>query len=293
MKIIIILVTLLMALSAQADQQIPNLTPCLKQITVDEKIVRMQLPMTPFRGLNIILPFKLHDSAAVYSLSSDRIFDYKKAADTNIVSVYFKQFDASLFGTSADLTIAQDGFIFSFTLVALPEGHCSNYQFALSNRLQVELEQEKTAGQEIAFESVYQRKLEELDNSVDEKVLSVIGQVVSSKKKSTNIYEEEKLTLDSGQSLVLLIKKVERYGPYSVIKAQLENRLASRKELTISSVALHFGDATNDIPGKPSYERFIKSGKDTEITFSTLEAVPATGARMIVTTDQGALEVRW
>lgn len=291
--IIVLIVNPIVAF-ADTETERPDMTPCLKTVTLNERIIRLEVPMTPFRGLNLIFPFKLHDNLAVYSMSSNIIWNYKQAAGSNIVPVYFARFSDGMWGTSADFLISQDDFIFSLTLVASQTGHCSNYQFVLSGALKEEMEQEKKQLNRVAFDSVYQKKLDEVDQKVSNQVLDVIGNIVSSKKITTRIHEESSLDMDGKKNaIVLYVTKIERHGAFNVLYAEIDNKLPGRKDLQISQVDVVLDGESTPVVGKSDFLKRLLGGESAPILFSTLTELPKTGATLRAITNNGTVEVSW
>lgn len=267
--------------------------PCIKPVPVDSKITRIEIPSTPFLGTNLILPFKLDDSKAIYTLSSDQVWTYVKSGGTNVVPLTIKAFKNE-WGKRTDFTIIQDEFIFSITMVASRTGHCTNYLFEFTEEFETSLENEKSEKQTAIFDRMYSEKLNHLDEDINNRVLDVIGKVVNGKKISDGIHEESSIKINKNESFVVYVKKVVRHGIFSVLFIELENHTRSGRQVTINDVAVSFtGDDASVIRGKVEFNEKMAGRSKQSITFSTLSELPKHGATITVITNIGEVEVSW
>lgn len=270
--------------------------PCVRTIET-EKITRVVIPLEPFRSVNLVFPFKLNSDNTLYSLSSNRIWTYQPANGQHIVNVFFNSFSQDEdWGKVNDFTISAHGYIFSFTLKAEPGRHCSNYVFNLSEAEKKRIADGEKKQHLESLQAEYQDKFERLDQLAEQKALNLVGLLSSQEPKSTGIHEEASKTLVNGDDLELFVDEIHRWGQFNLLKFELKNG-SSIKPLYIKSItAYHLNDhnrRSKPIPGAVDYSKKMDLNSSQVLAYSTLQALPETGGVLVVSTDQGDIEVEW
>ena len=270
--------------------------PCKRSVDVTE-LTRLVVPMIPFRGVNLIFPFDLADTNTTYSISSNNIWSFVPAKGGNIVPVNFKQFKGE-WGEINDLMIEHDGYVFSLALVAVQDlkQHCTNIVFKLSEAERKKMEEKEKKRYLDALKREYQEKFDDLDNQANHLALDMIGELVTANPYEKNIKEEQEITLSNGDILSLYVDKMYGYGRFSVLSIELNND-SDVKPLYVKKVEV-FSLGSNDskksrIRGSAKFGKKMKQGEVQEMSFSTLDNIPSSGAMVVVTTDRGKVEVKW
>lgn len=267
--------------------------PCVndvKTITIDSNITRVKIPMTPFLGINLIFPFSVTDDSALYSISSNRVFDFKISNNTNLIPLYFKQFDKNLFGTSADFTLAYEDFIFSFLLTALPEGHCSNYRFEFSDAMAKRMTDKKDKRNENLAGAILNERIDEIDSEVNRRVLENIAGIIKGDRKKFRINEEANILISDHESVVLYIRDIEKYGTYNTISLVVENHTSTSRDLFIKSFNIK-GHSINNM--SIDFNPKMEGNSEQPITIALMGELPKTGGSLTMSTNHGMIEVQW
>jgi len=270
--------------------------PCKRSVDVTE-LTRLVVPMTPFRGVNLIFPFELADNSTTYSISSDNVWSFIPAKGGNIVPINFNQFKNE-WGEINDLTIEHKGYVFSIALVAVKDlkQHCTNIVFKLSDAERKKMQEKDKKRYLDALKREYQQKFDELDNQANHLALNMIGELVTANPYEKNIKEEQELALSNGDVLSLYADKVYGFGRFSVLAIELNND-SDVKPLYVKKVEVYSLGANDRkktrIRGSAKFSKKMKQGDVQEMSFSTLDNIPASGAMIIVTTDRGLIEVKW
>jgi len=270
-----------------------DVMPCTVHVNTT-KITKAVIPMTPYRGLNLIFPFKLFNESTIYALSSTRIWKFDKANGTNVVPVTFTSFNNSQWGTVHDLTIVSNGFTFTLTLKADIANHCTNIVFDLSEEEQNKIiAKEKKQYLEV-LRLDHEKALGNLDKEAKKKSLALLGTLALTQPDSTGVHEEGVLELNNGDEIVGYVDKILTYDGFSVLSVDLEND-SDEKPLFIKSVKINTitDGRTKGVNGEPTFKKRLDSGESQLITFSTLEELPKSGAELIIKSNRGELKVKW
>lgn len=285
-----LLASMLMNPTAYAATTVSACKGDIRSVVVDDQIVRVEIPMTPFRGINLIFPFDIKDEKALYNISSDRVFDFHKSNNTNLVPLYIKAFETAWFGTSADFTIAYDDFVFSFLITAAQEGHCSNYRITLNQDLVKRIEAQKAARNAAMAGSMGNVTQEYIDDEVTQQLLSRIATIVKGDHKKIRVHEESELKISSEDSVTLYLKNIEKFDSFSIITGVIENK-SGTVPLLIKSFR---------VSGLSSLERMhsqfqtkMEPGTKQTVTITLLGDLPKTGGTLVMATNHGNVEVKW
>lgn len=262
----------------------------IRSVVVDDQIVRVEIPMTPFRGINLIFPFDIKDEKALYNISSDRVFDFHKSNNTNLVPLYIKAFETAWFGTSADFTIAYDDFVFSFLITAAPEGHCSNYRISLSQDLLKRMEAQKAARNAAMAGSLGNVTQEYIEDEVTKQLLNRIAAIVKGDHKKIRVHEEGELKTSSDDRVVLYLKNIEKFDTFSIITAEVENK-SGTVPLMIKSFMISGQSSAERMHSK--FQPKMEPGTKQAITITLLGDLPKTGGTLLMATNHGNVEVEW
>jgi len=257
-------------------------------------ITKAVIHMTPFRGVNLIFPFRL-DEKTVYSLSSKLMWNIAEAKGSNTVPIFFTEFKEGDWGNINDLTIATEGLTFSLSIVADPDltRHCSNVVFTLSPQMKEKLDSKRKESFEIALKQQYDEKFKQLDAEAENKALSLVGQLANTSPDSESLHEEAALKMARGDEFVAYVKKIVSYGKFSNILFDLE--LNGKKDIYIQSIEMYSleGEVKTPIRGYVDYVAKMKEGASQSLVFTSLDKVPVTNAMLLVKTDSGEVSVKW
>ncbi len=284
------------SLAVLGAPKLDQIKPCERIVDVTQ-LTRLVVPMTPFRGVNLIFPFELDDDNTTYSISSNNTWSYIPAKGGNIVPVNFNKFQNE-WGEIIDLTIAHKGYVFSIALLAVQnlEQHCTNIVFKLSDEERKKMEEKTKKRYLDALKLEYDQKFKELDDKANNLALDIIGELVVASPHESGIKEEEEIELSNGDVLGLYVDRIYGYGRFSVLNIELTND-SEVKPLYIKKVevtALGANDKKKSrIRGSAKYHKKMKEKAVQEFTFSTLDNIPTSGAMVRVTTDRGVIEVKW
>lgn len=267
--------------------------PCEKHYNLSA-ITRIVVPMTPFRGVNLIFPYPLHDNKTLVSLSSNLTWKAERAKGGNIIPVNFTAF-ANNWGEMNDLTISTGDHVVSVGLVADPNvmNHCTNIVLDLSPE---ELERIKNGRKEAykqELDAEYQERLSKLDQEIDNKALALVGSLAQEELDISKVHEANSLVLRNGDEIELYVENIQHYGRFSVVKAEMEND-AEKTPVYIKSVKVMMDDdEALEIEGHAEFTDKVKPGGIQEIMFVSLKEIPSSKVRMVAETDKGTVEVKW
>jgi len=268
--------------------------PCVRKIPITQ-ITRAVIPIEPFRGVNFIFPFKLENANTLYSLSSDKLWDYNRANGLNIFNVFYKSFNSSDWGKVNDLSIAVNDYNFSLTLKAEPGRHCSNIVFTLSEEEKKKLVDGETKEYLTALDIEYELKVRSLDVEAERRALKIVGALVSANVNTTRIHEEKTIELPNGDEIIVYVDEILGYGKFSVLKIEIENE-SNVNPLYIKTVevfTLSDNKKRERVEGATGFDKKMSVNSAQYTNFTTREGLPETGAVLVVTTDLGELEVTW
>ncbi|NRB41033.1 MAG: hypothetical protein HRU20_21605 [Pseudomonadales bacterium] len=298
MKIIAALLMFIPVLSLANDDMYPEV-PCERKVVINDRITRIVLPMTPFRGVNLIFPFKMNDDEVVYSISSDSLWETAQAKGTNVIPITFSEFDVSRWNTVHDLSIGyKDEYVFSIALTAKKVGHCTNVVFILSEKEKKRIEEKEKKDYLEKLDREYKKKLEALDLEASKRVLISLGEVVRSSPNKTRINEEQSLEQENGDEFVVYVRDIKRYGKFNTVSFDLELDTAySDQVVYIRDIKLfNLKDGKRQgraIDGVVKYDKKMKGDTSQELMLSTLDALSDTDLVLVVETDKGDVEVVW
>jgi hypothetical protein len=285
-----------MSAGAYEDNVLPDsvVMPCERHVEVKD-ITRLVVPMTPFRGVNLIFPFELNEASTSYSLSSDLVWDFREAAGTALVPIYFSNF-SDQWGELADFTVTTGDYIFSITLKADPnlKNHCSNVVFDFSDEQIKKIREGEKKEYLAALDAQYQEKFAELDEQAANKALELVASLSKGNPSDTGIHEYDTLELSNGDEVELYIEEIQGWGEFSIILAEVSND-SQVSPLYIEDVEvgrLKNGQKT-PLNGHPDIEPKLPMDSVAEMTFTTTDNIPETGGYMRLLTDRGVVEVTW
>lgn len=266
-----------------------DVMPCNKSIDIT-KTTKAVISVTPFRGINLIFPFKLDDDETIYSLSSGSLWTYYPAKGSNVVTIIYNKFDHDKWGTVHDLTIVSHGFTFTLALKADIANHCTNVIFSLSEKERKKMiALEKKLYLEV-LKKEHDIAIKNINERAEKIALNLVGALANSSPKTTSIHEENILELSNGDEIVGYVDEIIRYGKFNILNIEIEND-SDVNVLYIESIDVK----NNKLPihGVSTFIKKMKSGDDQIITFSTLDNIPESGAELWVKTDKGTLKVTW
>lgn len=268
--------------------------PCERHVEVSD-ITRLVVPMTPFRGVNLIFPFELNETSTSYALSSDLVWNFKEAEGTALVPIYFKNF-SDQWGELADFTVTTGDYIFSITLKADPnlQHHCSNVVFDFSDEQIKKIREGEKKEYLAALDAEYQEKLAKLDEKAADQALELVASLSKGSSTDTGVHEYKTLELSNGDEVELYIEEIQGWGEFSIILAEVSND-SQVSPLYIENVVVGRVNDGHKSPLKGHAEIDPKLPMDSvsELTFTTTENVPETGGYMRLQTDRGTVEVTW
>lgn len=268
--------------------------PCERHVEVSD-ITRLVVPMTPFRGVNLIFPFELNETSTSYSLSSDLVWDFKEAEGTALVPIYFKNF-SDQWGELADFTVTAGGYIFSITLKADPnlQNHCSNVVFDFSDEQIKKIREGEKKEYLAALDAEYQEKLAGLDEKAANKALELVASLSKGRSSDTGVHEYNTLELSNGDEIELYIEEIQGWGGFSIVLAEVSND-SQVSPLYIDEIEVgRINDGhKSPLKGHAEIERKLAMDSVAELTFTTTENIPKTGGYMRLLTDRGTVEVTW
>lgn len=285
-----------MSAGAYEDNVLPDsvVMPCERHVEVQD-ITRLVVPMTPFRGVNLIFPFELNEASTSYSLSSDLVWDFREAAGTALVPIYFSNF-SDQWGELADFTVTTGDYIFSITLKADPnlKNHCSNVVFDFSDEQIKKIREGEKKEYLAALDAQYQEKFAELDEQAANKALELVASLSKGNPSDTGVHEYNTLELSNGDEVELYIEEIQGWGEFSIILAEVSND-SQVSPLYIEDVEV--GRLKNgqkaSLNGHTDIEPKLSMDSVVEMTFTTTENIPETGGYMRLLTDRGVVEVTW
>lgn len=285
-----------MGANAYEDNVLPDsvVMPCERHVEVTD-ITRLVVPMTPFRGVNLIFPFELSETSTSYSLSSDLVWDFKEADGTALVPIYFQNF-SDQWGELADFTVTAGDYIFSITLKADPnlQNHCSNVVFDFSDEQIKKIREGEKKEYLAALDAEYQEKLASLDEKAANKALELVASLSKGRSSDTGVHEYNTLELSNGDEVELYIEEIQGWGGFSIVLAEVSND-SQVSPLYIEEVVV--GRVNNNqkspLKGHAEVEPKLSMDSVSELTFTTTENIPETGGYMRLRTDRGTVEVTW
>ena len=291
----------LLSSAVQAETVVLNdlpesmILPCEREIPVS-KLTRAIIPMIPWRGINLVLPFELEDETTNYTLSGGNVWTFDKAMKgSNIITLTFKEFDPNKnWGTVQDFTISTPSHVFSFALHAVknPSAHCTNIRLTLSAAEKKRLLEEKKKNYRLALDQEYAAQFADLDNTAEKKALLMVASLAQSKPERTRIKEEGTLRLPNGDELVVYVRNSKTYRAFSTISFDIENH-SSEKAIYIETLHLKKEDHSKIITGASTLPQKINMEDEAEVTFVTRETLPETGITLQLKTKAGDVEVTW
>lgn len=271
--------------------------PCTRTIIMDDRgITRAVIPATPFRSINLIFPFDLSLDNTLYSLSSSSIWAFEKANNHPIVPITFTHFSNELWDTVHDFTLAAHDHVFSIALKASPTDHCSNVVFDYSATEKARREQQQQDKITNDYQRTYQAKLDAIDKMVDQRVLEILGELVTAKPKTTRIYTTERAVTAQGDTIAVTVLKAERYGRYTRLLAEVTFDGRTDSAIYLQDVRVEHSEVTGgdvQIVGFAQYEKKMTGKTRQVITFATLDKLPATGMTLVMDADANIVEVGW
>lgn len=281
---------------AYEDNVLPDsvVMPCERHVEVQD-ITRLVVPMTPFRGVNLIFPFELNEATTSYALSSDLVWDYKKAEGTTLVPIYFSNFNNE-WGELADFTVTTGDYIFSITLKADPnlQNHCSNVVFDFSEEQIKKIREGEKKEYLAALDAEYQEKMDALDEQAANKALALVSSLSRGSSSDSGVHEYNTLELSNGDEVELYIEEIQGWGEFSIVMAEVTNDSQVSplyiEDITVGRV--NEGQKT-PLTGHAEIEPKLPMDSVVEMTFTTTENIPETGGYMRLVTDRGAVEVTW
>lgn len=292
------MLAVLISMSAGANENnvLPDsvVMPCKRHVEVQD-ITRLVVPMTPFRGVNLIFPFELNEASTSYSLSSDLVWDFKTAGGTALVPIYFNNF-SDQWGELADFTVTTGDYIFSITLKADPnlKNHCSNVVFDFSDEQIKKIREGEKKEYLAALDAQYQEKFAALDERAANKALELVASLSKGSSSDAGIHEYNTLELSNGDEVELYIEEIQGWGEFSIVLAEVNND-SQVSPLYIEDVVV--GRVNNDrkapLKGHAEIESKLPMDSVAELTFTTTENIPETGGYMRLVTDRGVVEVTW
>lgn len=269
--------------------------PCERPVKVDD-ITRLVVPMTPFRGVNLIFPFELSDDNTAYSMSSDLVWDFKTAKGTRVVPIYFQSFD-SQWGELTDFTISTGDHIFSITLKADPDirNHCTNIVFEFTDEQLKAIREGERKEHLAALDAEYEQKFDDLEKMAEKKALELVGALSRGGSSDTGIHEYRVLELSNGDEVELYVEEMQGWGTFSLLLAEVSND-SEVSPLYIEDIKVgRINDKEQRIVLDGHAEVSPKLAVDSvgKVTWSTTENIPTTNGFMELTTDRGTVEVTW
>lgn len=269
--------------------------PCERPVPVDD-ITRLVVPMTPFRGVNLIFPFELDDDATTYSLSSNLVWDFTTAQGRRMVPIHFAKFQDQ-WGEVADFTIATGDYIFSITLKADPsiKNHCTNIVFEFTEE-QLKAIREGERKEHLArLDAEYEKKLAALDDQASNKALELVGSLAKGQSSSSGIHETNGLVLSNGDEIEIYVEELQGWGKFSVLTAEVTND-SRVNPLYIKKVTIGRLDdkgRKTPIAGHAEIPPRLDLDNVVPLTFTTTKNIPKTNAFLELETDRGTVEVKW
>ena len=263
---------------------------CVASVEVG-RFTRTVVYVQPFLGVNLIFPIKLPDEKTLYSLSSDGIFDYKRAKGHNIVPIYFKTTNP-VFDEIQDLTIASGDYIFSIALVSTNDitQHCSNIKFTFSKDEIARIEEEKAAFAQKSYQREYASRLADLDTKANRKALEIVGDLAMSTPATERLFVEENHDFGTG-SLNIFVEKIIRYNAFALIVGELANS-SKVDAISISSINAINGSGT-PLEGHVTSMDVIEPRQKQRFVFTTLDKVESGELSLVVKTDFGEYPLEW
>ncbi len=263
---------------------------CNKTVEVNE-ITKTVVRMTPFRGVNLIFPEKLFDSATVYSLSSDKVWSFVRASGTNIVPITFKTMQ-NVFGEIQDFTIATEDHIYTVALVAEPDitKHCNNIVFKYSDKEKQRLEDKKKEAARLALArlNVSQKANQGLSSEVGS--LRLATKALLSTVSENRIYEEKQLQFEEG-AFVVYVDKLKSFDGIDILIIELENQ--SSKVITLNGSSVYDTSSGHDvkISGVFTDLKSLKSEQSSYYHFTTTEPLADIKRKLVINTNIGEVAI--
>ena len=266
--------------------------PCVKTVDLNQ-LTRLVVHMTPFRGVNLVFPYDLPKDKTTVTLSSTNTWDVEPPNGSNLLTVYFSSFQDN-WGELQDLTVKTEDHMVSIGLVADQNimNHCTNIVFELSPAEAERLKNKKKEAYVRELDAQFQERMAKLDDEVNNKALSLVGSLSQGDIDTNRIKETESMDLSNGDEIEVYVDRIERYRQFTLLRAEIEN-YSDVNSIYINSVKLLKGGAREEISGHVDYQQKLKPGEVKELLFVSLTEIPTSGARMVISTDKGDMEVEW
>ncbi len=266
---------------------------CERDIQVNP-LTKAVIHMTPFRGVNLVFPFEVSLSNARFNMSSNRVFKYNPSQSKgNIVHVAFAAFETEKEGEVTDFSISMEDYIFSLRLVPTldEKKHCSDILFSLNEEDQMAHQKKEEKAYLALHKKEYAQKLAELDHEADNRVLSIITDILQVKPKKINIKESGLLEISKRDAIEAYVNRIKRYGKYNLLEFIVYNETAEK--LRLKSLTLFDENQKKEIEGIVDMNGQIESDSQKEMIFASKNTIPKTGVTMFFKTTQGSFEVNW
>jgi hypothetical protein len=266
--------------------------PCVKTVDLN-RMTRMVVHMTPFRGVNLVFPYDLDKDKTTVSLSSQNTWNVNPPNGSNLLTVYFSSFQNN-WGELQDLTVKTEDHLVSIGLVADQNivNHCSNIVFELSPEEAERIRSQKKAAYVRELDAQYEERMSQLDDEVHSQALALVGALSQEDIDVNRIKETKSMDLPNGDEIEVYVDRIERRRQFTMVLAEIEN-YSDVNSIYINSIKLLKGEAKEEIKGHVEFQQKLKPGELKELLFVSLTEIPASGARMIISTDKGDMEVEW
>ncbi len=231
--------------------------PQTKRVTL-KRVTHLTVDILPDMGSHFIFPFVLdeNDSTIPFTnVSTNKLFKTERSKNRNtfVVSIdgdqvpeeyrgrALPQYYGNLFLVAGDYNITVE-----LRTTNDLEKHFTEYIFELGD-LEEELLLQKMVQNRLALlEKDFQKRLAEIDDLAEDKVITKLGELAAQPPIVKNIKEEQELQSDDGP-IVLYVDRALQYGRFVSYVYQIENR--TNKALSVTGIQVL---QNNEEGGTPS-----------------------------------------
>jgi hypothetical protein len=270
--------------------------------TIDlHKRTALTVYIPPDLGTRFTFPFILdeQDSFVPFTLNgTNKLFLSKREPGRNYFVITNEV--GSPIGMLGNIFLSVAGFEISIELRVTNDlsKHYSDIVFNLTDDDREDLIQKGIAQRTKMLEDEYKKKISEVDNETDQKVVARIGRLALSSPSRTGIKEEATLKLPNGDKIILFVDQFVKLDSYSIIVFDIIADSGSRGVNILDVKLLATNTKTKqtrsiligkDIPGMVQADKKVQGA----ITVLDGSLIPKELLKLQVLTDKGIVEVEW
>lgn len=296
------ILVVLMILAAANARAFDGDLPKEKVIEIKSPVTKLVVDILPGRGVKCIFPWVLdeHSAELPYTglLTNNNTFEQFREEGQNFIVYKLKAADINSEGELGDAFVNVAGFHFNMTLRVnfSRKAHYSTIIYKLSEGDRLDLIENAIKRRQESLVREYQLKEQELDQRAEKLALKLVGRLAISKRKTSNIKEEQSLELANGDEVVFYADRIISYGDIHVIPIEVKNDSGIRP-LYINNISLEKFIDEGSFPLISEFEIPTKLGPDETgkgfIVTNDERVLGSEDAKMTLFSDKGRVELQW